>query len=105
MQITFDDPELADLYEGKETVKSFRSNPQLVRQFVKAVNMLRSVETVEQLFQFHGLRYEKLRGGLRNLSSVRINKQYRLLFKEISRPDEPLKITMFAITEVSKHYE
>lgn len=106
MEISFNHQILADLYEGKKVVdKQFRSNPTLVKQYIKTVNKLRSVKKVEQLFQFAGLNYEKLRGNMKGYSSVRINQQYRLIIEEVANDKEPFEIVLFKLEEISKHYE
>lgn len=106
MNISFNNQLLEDLYTGnKITGREFRSNPALVKQYIKTVNKLRSVEKVAQLFQFHGLNYEKLKGNLKGFSSVRINQQYRLIFEEVSDDQEPFEIILFKLEEISKHYE
>ena len=106
MEISFNHQVLADLYEGKKVVdKQFRSNPTLVKQYVKTVNKLRSVQKVEQLFQFSGLNYEKLKGNLKGFSSVRINQQYRIIFEEVANTIEPFEIVLLRLEEISKHYE
>lgn len=82
MDISFNNKLLEDLYVGnKVTDKQFRSNPALVKQYIKTVKKLQSVQKVEQLFQYAGLNYEKLKGNLAGYSSVRINNQYRLIFE------------------------
>ena len=106
MKISFNNKLLEDLYVGnKVTDRQFRSNPDLIKQYVKTVVKLKAVEKVEQLFQFHGLNYEKLKGNLAGYSSVRINKQYRLIFKEVANNKEPFEIVLFKLEEISKHYE
>lgn len=76
-----------------------------VKQYIKTVNKLRSVQKVEQLFQFAGLNYEKLKGNLKGFSSVRINQQYRIIFEEVANTAEPFEIVLFRLEEISKHYE
>lgn len=106
MNIEFNNQLLIDLYEGnKVTDKQFRSNPALVKQYIKTVNRLKAVQKVEQLFQFAGLNYEKLKGNLKGNSSVRINNQYRLIFEEIASENEPFEIVLLKLEEISKHYE
>jgi proteic killer suppression protein len=98
MDISFSNQLLTDLYEGnKLTDKQFRSNPVLVKQYIKTVNKLKSVKKVEQLFQFAGLNYEKLKGKLKAYSSVRINDQYRLIFEELSSVEAPFQIVLFKL--------
>src|SRR5882672_5385302 len=104
MLIIFNDPELADLYEGTGGTKEYRPGSPLVKQFIKTVKKLEAVEKVEQLYQFNSLHYEKLKGDFKNYSSVRINLQYRLIFEEIHDDHEPFSVKVFAIDEISKHY-
>ena len=105
MNISFNNRLLIDLYEGNKIKdKQFQSNPNLVKQFVKTVNKLKSVEKVEQLFQYAGLNYEKLKGNFKGYSSVRINNQYRLIFEEVTGEEEPFQIVLFKLEEISNHY-
>ena len=106
MNIIFNNHLLIDLYEGNRVKdKQFRSNPTLVKQYIKTVDKLKAVQKAEQLFQFAGLNYEKLKGNLKGYSSVRINNQYRLIFEEVAENKEPFKIVLFKLEEISKHYE
>ena len=106
MEVIFNDSELADLYEGKKvTNKLFRSNPQLVKQFVKVINWLRAVKKIEELYQINSLNYEKLVGDWNGYSSVRLNLKYRLIFKEIVSYKEPFEVLLIAVKEVSNHYQ
>ena len=103
LQVVFKDQELADLFEGKK-VKLFRSNPQLVKQYVKVVNKLKSAPNIETLYQIGSLNYEALSGDKKGYSSVRINGQYRLIFEEIREEEEPFNVKVIAIEEISNHY-
>jgi proteic killer suppression protein len=61
MEIEFKDDELAALFEGKKVKnKLFKSNPQLVSQYVKTVKKIASVTRVEELNEFGGLNFKKL---------------------------------------------
>jgi proteic killer suppression protein len=103
LEIVFRNTLLSDLFEGKKVDdKEFRSNPTLVKQYIKTVNKLRSATKIEQLFQMTSLSYEKLRGNRAGQSSVRINDQYRLIFEEIKKEDV---VKILALEEISKHYE
>ena len=106
MEIQFENQLLVDLYEGNKVAdKEFRSNPALIKQYIKTVNKLKSVNKIEQLFQFVGLYYEKLKGDRKGLSSVRVNQQYRVIFEEIKSDHEPYEVILLTIEELSKHYE
>lgn len=102
MNVSFVDSKLSDLYKGI-TVKErrYRYPPELIKQYIKTVKKLESVEKVEELFQFHSLNYEKLKGQQKDFSSVRINKKLQLLFHEVVSEEEPFEVNRLTITEIS----
>ncbi len=106
MRIDFTKTYLSDLYEGKvRKYKEYKSNPQLVKQYIKTINKLKSITKIEQLYQIKSLNYEKKVGDLEEISAVWVNKQYRILFREIATDPENLVIDLLEIEEFSKHYE
>lgn len=106
LELIFKDLNLIDLYEGtKISDKKYRFDPALIKQYQKVIFRLRAIENIEQLYQFHALNYEKLKGNLKGKSSVRINKKYRLIFEEVQSTDNPPEITILLIEEISNHYE
>lgn len=106
MEIKFQKVYLADLYIGKvKSYKEYKSNPQLVKQYVKTINTLKSVTRIEQLYQIKSLQYEKKEGDLKGVSAVYVNKQYRILFNEVASASDDLKIEVLEIEDLSKHYE
>lgn len=110
MQLLFKDKLLEDLYKGKKVrEKAFKSNPTLVKQYVKVVQRLINITRIEDLYQFHALNYEKLVGDRKGKSSVRINDQYRLIFEELTEEQEstqnPLEVALLALEEISNHYD
>lgn len=106
MEIKFQKEYLAHLYEGNvRPYKEYKSNPQLVKQYIKTIDMLKSVTRIEQLYQIKSLHYEKKEGDLKGVSAVKINQQYRILFNEVASTSDELKIDLLEIEELSKHYE
>lgn len=106
MEIKFQKTYLEEIYEGNtKAYKEYKSNKQLVSQYVKTINKLKSITKIEQLYQIKSLRYEKLTGNLKGLSSVAVNMQYRILFKELASISNELIIDILEIEELSKHYE
>jgi len=106
MEIKFQKEYLSDLYQGNtKPYKEYKSNPQLVKQYVKTINTLKSVTRIEQLYQIKSLHYEKKIGNLNGVSAVYVNKQYRILFNEIDSDTNNLKIDVLEIEDLSKHYE
>ena len=106
MEIKFQKTYLEDLQQGNtKPYKEYKSNRQLVAQYVKTVNKLKSITHKEQLFQLKALRYEKLSGNLKGLCSVAVNMQYRIIFKEVASASNELIIDILEIEDLSKHYE
>ena len=104
--VSFHKDYLEDLYEGKtKKYKEFKSNPQLVKQYVKTVNILKSLTRIEQLYQFKNLNYEKKEGNLKGKSAVWVNKQFRIIFQETSSEGNSGIIDILELEELSKHYQ
>ena len=106
MEIKFQKIYLEDIYQGNtKPYKEYKSNKQLVSQYVKTINKLKAITQIEQLYQIKSMRYEKLTGNLKGLSSVAVNMQYRIIIKEVASTSNELIIDILEIEELSKHYE
>jgi proteic killer suppression protein len=105
MKIAFEKAYLHDLYEmGKTTDKKHRFQPHVVNGYVKCVRILHKATRMEELFLIKSLNYERLRGNKKGLSSVRINDQYRLEFREISNADSLYGVEICSLTDITNHY-
>ena len=105
MEIKFDKTYLEELfYTGRITDKKYRFQPQIAKKYRKTIDILESVACIEDLFRYHGLRYEVLRGDKEGLESVRVNDQYRIEFKTTKVVSE-IVITICNIVELSNHYK
>ena len=106
MRIDFTKEYLSDLYEGKvRKYNKYKSNPQLVKQYIKTINKLKGITKIEQLYQIKSLNYEKKVGNLAGISAVWVNTQYRILCREIATDSENRVIDLLEIEEFSKHYK
>ena len=65
---------------------------------------MKRLHNVTGLRQYNSLRYEKLKGDKAGLSSVRVNDQYRIEFKEYMKDGETIA-TICNIIELSNHYK
>ena len=81
--------------------KQHRYQPQIVKKYVRVVNIMDSADKASDLLRYHSLHYEKLVGDKAGLESVRVNDQYRIEFKTSAEGG----ITICNITELSKHYK
>ena len=102
MDIRFEKDYLRELfYDGVTKDKHHRFQPDIVKKYVRVVNILDSVEKAADLFRYRSLRYEKLVDNKNGLESVRVNDQYRVEF----RTSEDEGITICSIEELSNHYK
>ena len=104
MEIQFEKEYLRELYyDGKTNDKQHRYQPQIVKKYIRVVNILDSVDKVTDLYRFNSLHYEKLTGDKAGLESVRVNDQYRIEFKSSEETEK--NITICNIIELSNHYK
>ena len=83
MYIEFDKDYLRELYtEGKTNDKKYRYQPQVVRKYIRVIDIMIDAPDVQGLSRYNSLNYEKLKGDKAGLSSVRVNDQYRIEFEE-----------------------
>lgn len=102
MEITFEKDYLRELfYDGVASDKQHRYQPQIIRKYVRVVNIMDSVDKPSDLLRYRSLHYEKLVGDKAGLESVRVNDQYRIEFKTSAENG----ITICSITELSNHYK
>jgi proteic killer suppression protein len=89
-----------------EEIKGKQSISQnIIKQFKKKVNILRRIIVLSELNEIGSLNFEKLKGNLKDYYSIRLNNQYRIIFKIDDRIKDQIKIEVIQITEISKHYE
>jgi proteic killer suppression protein len=106
MEISFEKEYLRELYEkGRTDDKHHRYQPQIVNGYLKCVRALKEVSRMEKLFQYRALNYKKLKGDKLGRSSLRINDQYRLEFREIVNPDNTFEVILCALEEITNHYK
>lgn len=105
MEVIFDKEYLMEMYRtGKSPDKKHRYQPGIVRKYIDIINLMRRVRDVMGLCQYNSLRYERLSGDKKGLSSVRVNDQYRIEFEEYVRDGEAIA-SICNITELSNHYK
>ena len=105
MIVTFDKEYLQELYEtGESSDKKHRYQPGIVKAYAKCIFRLQEAERIEDLFVFHALRCEALKGDKLGISSIRVNDQYRIEFTVENEGTEPV-ITVCNILELSNHYK
>lgn len=104
MRIDFDKEYLKDLYENGVSDKKHRFQPEVVKKYVKVINIMKNAGRIEDLFPFASLHYEVLNGDRTGIESVRVNDKYRIEFKSHVEGAE-VKVTVCNILELSNHYQ
>lgn len=102
MKVFFDSQELKDLFECEpDHLLGKQKFPfSVIKQYQAKVNILKSIREIRALKSFRSLNFEALKGKRKGEFSIRLNKQYRLIFK-INKNGE----VEILIIEISKHYE
>jgi proteic killer suppression protein len=105
MKIRFKSDELEYYYTTPLTeIKGKLPVPkEILRQFKKKVQILMSIEALDELVNFRSLHFEPLKGDRKGEYSIRLNLKYRLLF--FIEQDNQMVIEVLVIQEISKHYE
>ena len=105
MVVTFEEDYLRDLYErGQARDTKHRFQPQIIKKYIRVVDLMMELSNVMELTRYGGLHYEHLHGDNEGLSSVRVNDQYRIEFREILEGDKTIA-EVVNITELSNHYK
>jgi toxin HigB-1 len=76
----------------------------IIKQFKKKVQILIGIDSLNELALFKSLNFEELKGDREGYYSIRLNKQYRLIFILDEEIGEHLICEIILITEISKHY-
>lgn len=105
MEIRFEQDYLRELfYNGKASDKKHRFQPQIVRKYVKVLNLMESLDRIEDLYRFKALHYEVLIGDKNDRESVKVNDQYRIEFRS-EVVQGKTTFTICNILELSNHYK
>lgn len=114
MEIVTENEDLKELLEtGRSSKKELRNLQKgTIKGFVKAVMILRAEDSVEGLYKYRGLNYERLKGRLKEYESVRCDSRYRLIFKSSLKKslDKDVQIiqeqiiTEVKLIKISDHY-
>ena len=88
MRVLFQDEYLQYIYEeGQERGKP-RYSFNVIKSFIKKINILIDVADTKQLRGFKSLRLEALSGNYKGYSSIRVNQQFRIIIKVIETPED-----------------
>lgn len=104
MEIIFSEEYLREMYQTGQTGKKHRFQPQVVRKYIRVVDLMRDTPNILGLMRYNALNYERLKGDKAGLSSVRVDDRYRIEFEERTADGETIA-TICCITDLSNHYK
>ena len=105
MKVTFEKDYLKELYDrGKTSDKKHRYQEYIVRKYIRVIDLMIELTNVMELTRYGGLHYEHLHGDKEGISSVRVNDQYRIEFREVIEENKTIA-EIVNITELSNHYK
>ena len=81
MIVSFGDRATEDLYHGRPTVRARRFPAEIVAPALIKLDLLSAASRLSDLAAPPGNRLEALKGDLKGLHSIRVNDQWRLVFR------------------------
>ena len=81
MIVSFGDQATEELFHGLATGRTRRFPPDVRRAAIRKLDMLNSAHELRDLRSPPGNRLEALAGDLRGFHSIRVNDQWRLIFR------------------------
>lgn len=81
MILSFSDAAAEDLFHGRPTGRTRRFPPDMVKIALRKLDMLNAAPRIEDLRIPPGNRLEPLKGPLEGFFSIRINDQFRIVFR------------------------
>lgn len=93
MLISFGDRTTEDIYHGRDTKLARKIFRELWQRIQGKLDLLNAATTLEDIRVLPSNRLEKLRGSLDGFYSIRINNQYRIVFRFASGNCEDVRCT------------
>ena len=90
---SFGDSTTAEIYHGSDTKAARRIRRELWDRVQRKLDLLNACTSVEDLRIPPANRLEKLRGNLAGFYSIRVNQQYRIVFKFANGKCEEVRCT------------
>jgi proteic killer suppression protein len=91
--VSFADKATEDLFHGSDTSRVRRFPPDVVEAAIRKFDMMNAVDDLGELRLPPGNRLKKLRGDLREFHSLRVNDQWRIVFRWSPQGPQEVKLT------------
>jgi proteic killer suppression protein len=91
--VSFADATTADIYHGSDTKAARKLPRELWNRIQQKLDLLNACTSVEDLRAPPANRLEKLKGDLAGFHSIRVNQQYRIIFRFAAGQCEEVRCT------------
>ena len=81
MIVSFGDRATEDLFHGVRSNRARRFPPNILSAVILKLDVLNAAQSLEDLRSPPGNRLEALRGDLQGFHSIRVNNQWRIIFR------------------------
>ncbi|MCG3133441.1 MAG: Toxin HigB-1 [Planctomycetes bacterium] len=78
---SFGDPLTEDLFHGRPSARVRRIPNDVARAAARKLDFINAAQRIDELASPPGNRLERLRGSMEGLHSIRVNDQWRLVFR------------------------
>jgi proteic killer suppression protein len=79
--VSFGDAATEEIYDGKKSARVRRFGDDVLKAAERKLDMIEAADRLEDLKISPGNRLEALKGGLRGFHSIRVNDQWRVVFR------------------------
>jgi proteic killer suppression protein len=79
--VSFGDAATEDIYNGEPSARTRRFGPEVLKAAVRKLDMLNAAHSLDDLKVPPGNRLEALKGALSGSHSIRVNDQWRIVFR------------------------
>jgi proteic killer suppression protein len=93
MIVSFGDPKTEDLYHGRSSSRVRHFPPDIARAALRKLDVLNSAHRLTDLVAPPGNRLEALHGNLQDFHSIRINSQWRIIFRWVNDSAYDVSVT------------
>jgi toxin HigB-1 len=93
MIASFKDNATDDLYHGRTTSRIRRFPPTIIRVALRKLDMLNAADQINDLQEPPGNHLEALKGNLAGYYSIRVNDQWRIMFRWSSNKADEVYLT------------
>lgn len=101
MNVSFQSKWLLELYETGNSKKLRKYPAGIADSFFEVMQIIESIDTIQDLFAFPSLRFEHLSGKRQHQHSLRLNKQFRLIV-QLDNINTP---SMFTIIDIEDYHK